>query len=129
MSNEKLLRKIFRSLPKKFDRKVTESQGDHVHDECLSEDIMLLGRQFNRILKQVNKIPRRNGLNIRFDISKQQNNVKKTRLMRRAVNPRESSVMNVKDMVTLDQNVPHFSRDKRKSWLFLGLMKMTLVIP
>jgi len=45
--------------------------------------------------------------------------------MRRAINPRESNVMNVKDMVTSEQNVVQFSRDKRKAWMFLGLMKMT----
>jgi len=33
--------------------------------------------------------------------------------------------MNVKDMVTLEHNVAHFSKDKRKAWLFLALMKMT----
>jgi len=33
--------------------------------------------------------------------------------------------MNLKDMVTSEQNVPHFSRDKRKAWLSHGLMKMT----
>jgi len=45
--------------------------------------------------------------------------------MRRTIKPRESSVMNVKDMVTLEQNVPHISRYKRTAWQFHGLMKMT----
>jgi len=45
--------------------------------------------------------------------------------MRRTINPRESNVMNVKDMVTSEQNVPHFSRNKRKAWMCLSLMKIT----
>jgi len=32
--------------------------------------------------------------------------------------------MNVKDMVISDQNVPHFSKE-RKAWLSYGLIKMT----
>jgi len=36
--------------------------------------------------------------------------------MRRTYNPKGSNVMNVKDMVTSEQNVPHFSRDKIKAW-------------
>jgi len=38
-----------------------------------------LGRQFNKILKRVDRRPKPNGQNIRFDVSKQQNDLKKTR--------------------------------------------------
>jgi len=108
LSNEKLVRKILRSLPKKFDMKVTaveeaqditsmqvdeligslqnfelvvdnntkkkgkrvafsantgdeEAHKDFVDDENLSESLVLLGRQFSRILKQVNRRSRGNG--------------------------------------------------------------------
>jgi len=120
LSDEKLVRNILRSLPKKFYMKVTaieeaqdittmqvdeligplqnfelvvdnktkkkgkrvafaantgdeEAHGDIVNDENLSENLVLLGRQFNRILKQVNKRSRGNGQNIIFNIDKQQN--------------------------------------------------------
>ena len=99
ISDEKLVRKILRSLPKRFDMKVTaieeaqdisnmkvdeligslknieiivnnktdkkgkfiafvsnvdaeETQGNHEDDESLSDSIVVLGRQFKRILKQ-----------------------------------------------------------------------------
>jgi hypothetical protein len=48
-----------------------EAHGDIVDDENLSENLVLLGRQFNRILKQVNRRPRGNGQNISFNIDKQ----------------------------------------------------------
>lgn len=126
MSDEKLVRKILISLPKRFDMKVTaieeaqdissmkvdeligslqnieivfsnrtkkkgksiafvsnadvkESQGDLEDDESLSEAIGSFGRHFNKILKRVGRRPKPNGQNIRFEISKQQNNLKKTR--------------------------------------------------
>jgi hypothetical protein len=41
--------------------------------EDLSEDIVLLGRQFNKILKSVDRRPRRNVQHIQSDISKQGN--------------------------------------------------------
>jgi len=126
LSDEKLVRKILRSLPKRFHMKVTtieeaqdisnmqvddligflqnfelvvdnrtekkgkgiaftantadeEAHGDIVDDENLSENLVLLGRQFNRILKQVNRRPKGNGPNIRFKIDKQQSNAKNDR--------------------------------------------------
>ena len=45
---------------------VEESQGDIEDDESLSEDIVLLGRLYNRILKQVNRRPKPKGQNIRL---------------------------------------------------------------
>ena len=126
ISDEKLVRKILRSLPKRFDMKVTaieeaqyissmkvdeligslqkfeiivnnktgkkgkdiafvsnvdaeETQENHEDDESLLEAIVLLGRQFKKILKQVDRRPMSNGQNIRFNIDKQQSNVKKAR--------------------------------------------------
>jgi len=117
MSDEKLVRKILRSLPKIFDMKVNaieeaqdisslkideligslqnfeisvinrthkkdkgivfasnidteESQGNFEGDESLSEALVLPGRQFNKIPKQVDWRPRSNGQNIKFNISK-----------------------------------------------------------
>ena len=114
ISDEKLVRKVLRSLPKKFDMKVTaieeahdisgikvdelvgslqnfelvinnrtekkdksvaftsntendEVLGDSVSDEDLSENLVMLGRQFNKILKHVNRRPMPNGQNIRFN--------------------------------------------------------------
>jgi len=111
------VRKILRSLPKRFDTKVTlieetqdissiqvneligslqnfelvvdnrtekkgkdiafttntadeEAHGDIVEDDNLSENLVFLGRQFNRILKQVNMRSNGNGQNIRFNIDK-----------------------------------------------------------
>jgi len=40
---------------------------------------VLLARLFNKILKRVNRRHMPNGQNIRFDISKQRNNLKKSR--------------------------------------------------
>ena len=126
LSDEKLVRKILKSLPKRFDMKVTtieeaqdissmqvdeligflqnfklvgdnrtekkgkgiaftaniaheEAHGDIVDDENLSENLVLLGRQFKRIMKQVNRRPKGNGQNIRFNIDKQQSNAKNDR--------------------------------------------------
>jgi len=86
---------------------------------------VLLGRQFKGILKQVDRRPRSNGQNIRFNIFNQPGNVKKVRPDQKSIQSKGSNVMNVKDMVTSEQNVKHLSRDKRKAWLSLGLTKMT----
>jgi len=126
LSDEKLVRKILRSLPKRFDMKVTaieeaqdissmqedelvgslqnfelvvdnktEKKGkgiaftaniaddevleESVEDENLSENQVMLGRQFNRILKQVNSRSKGNGQNIRFNTDKQQSNPRNDR--------------------------------------------------
>jgi len=126
LSDEKLVRKILRSLPKRFDIKVTtieeaedissmqvdelieslqnfelvvdnrtekkgegiaftantadeEAHGDSVEDENLLENLVLLGRQFNKILKQVNRRSKGNGHNIRFNTDKQQSNARNDR--------------------------------------------------
>jgi hypothetical protein len=49
MFDEKLVRKILISLPKRFDMKVTAI--------TLSDAIVLLGRQFNKIMKRVDRKP------------------------------------------------------------------------
>ena len=54
-----------------------EAHGDIVDDKNLLENLVLLERQFNKILKQVNRRPKGNGPNIRFKIDKQQSNAKK----------------------------------------------------
>jgi len=121
LSDEKLVKKILRSLPKRFDMKVTtieeaqdisgmqvdelisslqnfelvvdnrtekkgkgiaftannaddEALEESVEDENLSENLVMLERQFNRILKQVNMRSKSNGQNIRFNTDKQQSN-------------------------------------------------------
>ncbi|MCI04313.1 gag-protease polyprotein [Trifolium medium] len=126
LPEEKLVRKILRSLPTKFDMKVTaieeaidissmkvdelvgslqtfelamkdksdkknksisfvsnaddeELESDKETDESISDAIVLLGRQFNKILKRMERRPRPNARNIRFDISKQGSTPKKTR--------------------------------------------------
>ena len=126
LSDEKLVRKILRSLPKRFDMMVTsieeaqdissmqvdeligslqnfelvvdnitekkgkgiafatntaneEAHGDIVDDENLSKNLVSLGRQFNSILKQVNRRSKGNGQNSRFNIDKQQSKAKNDR--------------------------------------------------
>jgi hypothetical protein len=121
LSDEKLVIKILRSLPKRFDMKVTsieeaqdvsnmqveeligylqnfelvvdnraekkekgiaftantadeEGLEESVEDENLSENLVMLGGQFNKILKQVNNRPRGNGQNIRWNTDRQQGN-------------------------------------------------------
>jgi hypothetical protein len=49
MFDEKLVRKILITLPKRFDMKVTAI--------TLSDAIVLLGRQFNKIMKRVDRKP------------------------------------------------------------------------
>ncbi|WJX88834.1 hypothetical protein P8452_70878 [Trifolium repens] len=120
LSDEKLVRKILRSLPKRFDMKVIaieeaqdisslkveevvgslqtfemnfsdkvekkgknivftsntdskEADNDLDTREDLSEDLVLLGKQFNKILKRVDIRPRRNVQHIQPNISKQGN--------------------------------------------------------
>ncbi|MCH86967.1 gag-protease polyprotein [Trifolium medium] len=126
MSDEKLVSKMLRSLPKRFDMKVTaieeaqnlstmqleelvgslqtyelgknqrnekknksiafvsnagdeEPLGDLDSDESLSEAIVLLGRQFNKVLRRMDKRPKSNVPSIKFDISKQANSQRKNR--------------------------------------------------
>jgi len=126
MSDEKLVRKIIRSLPKRFDMKVTsieeaqdilslkvneligslqnfeininnkidkkgndiafisdidaeEAQRELKDNESVSEAIVLLGRLFNKILKQADWKPRSNGQNIKSNIDNQQDNVRKVK--------------------------------------------------
>ncbi|PNX59097.1 gag-protease polyprotein, partial [Trifolium pratense] len=125
ISDEKLVSKILRSLPKRFDMKVTaieESQdlaniqvdeligslqtyelsmnqrkekknkslaftsntvddegSDLEGDESLSEAMVLLGRQFNRIMKRMDKRNKFNGSSTKFDNSKSAPNQRKTR--------------------------------------------------
>jgi len=121
LSDEKLVRKILKSLPKRLDMKVTsieeaqdissmqvdeligslhnfelvidnrtekkgkgiafttntvddEALEESVEDENLLENLVMLGRQFSRILKQVNRRSKGNGQIIRFNTNKQQNN-------------------------------------------------------
>jgi len=130
ISDEKLVRKILRSIPKRFDMKVTaieeahdisnvkvdelieslqnfeitinsktdkkgngiafvsnietdETQGNNEDDENFSESLVLLGRQFKKILKQVDRRSRfngqNNGQNIRSNIDNQPSKEKMAR--------------------------------------------------
>jgi hypothetical protein len=56
-----------------------ELESDKETDESISDAIVLLGRQFNKILRRVERRPRQNARNIQFDIGKQGNTSKKTR--------------------------------------------------
>jgi len=51
-----------------------EGLEESFEDENLSENLVMLGRQFNRILKQANRRSKGNGQNIRFNIDRQQSN-------------------------------------------------------
>jgi len=59
--------------------KVDELIGSLVSNEDLPENLVMLGRQFNKILKQVNRRPRPNGQNIRFNNDQQTNDEKNVR--------------------------------------------------
>jgi hypothetical protein len=119
VSEEKLSRKILRSLPKRFDMKVTaieeaqdianmkvdelvgslqtfeisinergdkknksvvfisndeddeESQAAGEGEESIADALALIGKQFGRVLRRVDRRSRQNGQNIRVDINKQ----------------------------------------------------------
>ncbi|XP_057444753.1 uncharacterized protein LOC130736999 [Lotus japonicus] len=92
MSDEKLVRKILRSLPKKFAMKVTaieEAQdiGSMKVDELigslqtgnLSEALALLGRKFNRALRKIDKKSKTNVQDMRFDNPRSANFQRKAR--------------------------------------------------
>ncbi|KAK2417316.1 putative mitochondrial protein [Trifolium repens] len=126
MSDEKLARKLLRSLPKRFDMKVTaieeahdissmkmdelvgslqtfesvldergdkknksiafvsnteeeDNQSEDGEEDSIADAIAMLGRQFNKVLKRVDRRNRQNGQGIRFDINKQHNSLKKSR--------------------------------------------------
>ena len=126
MSDEKLARKLLRSLPKRFDMKVTaieeahdissmkmdelvgslqtfesvldergdkrnksiafvsnteeeDDQSEDGEEDSIADAIAMLGRQFNKVLKRVDRRNRQNGQGIRFDINKQQNSLKKSK--------------------------------------------------
>jgi len=120
LSNEKLIRKILKSLPKRFDIKVTaieeaqdtasmkveelieslqnieimnnnrkekyvnigpnadieETQGNLDNIENLAGSVVLLGRLFNKILKQVNWKSKSDDQNLGFNIKEKQNDEK-----------------------------------------------------
>jgi hypothetical protein len=124
LSEEKLVRKMLRSLPKRFNMKITaieeaqdipsmkleelvsslqtfemnlgeqtEKKGKGIafvscadeeeeadeSDDDLSNDIAMLGRQFNKLQRRVDRRPRRNVRNIQTDISKLGNTSTKTK--------------------------------------------------
>ncbi|KAK2428670.1 gag-protease polyprotein [Trifolium repens] len=126
ISDEKLSRKLLRSLPKRFDMKVTAieeahdistmkmdelvgslqtfeivlndrgdkknksiafvtnteddvAESDDEEGDSITDAIAMLGRQFNKVLKRVDRRNRQNGQSIRFDINKQPNNFKKNK--------------------------------------------------
>jgi hypothetical protein len=49
-----------------------ETQGDPDSEESITEALVLVGKQFNKMIKRVDRRQKPNGRNIRFDISKQQ---------------------------------------------------------
>ncbi|CAJ2644227.1 unnamed protein product [Trifolium pratense] len=125
ISDEKLVSKILRSLPKRFDMKVTaieesqdlatiqvdeligslqtyelgmnqrkekknkslafasntgeDEESDLESDESLSEAMGLLGRQFNRVMKRMDKKSKFNVPSIKLDINKQTNDQRRAR--------------------------------------------------
>ncbi|WJX12437.1 hypothetical protein P8452_02940 [Trifolium repens] len=65
----------------------TDEENDQIEDgeeDSIADAIAMLGRQFNKLLKRVDRRNRQNGQSIRFDINKQQNSLKKS-------NPEEKS--------------------------------------
>jgi len=56
-----------------------ETQGELEDNESLIEAIVLLGKQFNKILKQDDWKPRSNVQNIRSNIDNQQGNMRKAK--------------------------------------------------
>ena len=48
-------------------------------EDSIADAIAMLGRQFNKVLKKVDRRNRQNGQSIRFDINKQHNGLKKTK--------------------------------------------------
>ena len=54
-------------------------QSEDEEEESIADAIAILGRQFNKVLKRVDRRNRQNGLSIRFDINKQPNSLKKTK--------------------------------------------------
>ncbi|KAK2364816.1 gag-protease polyprotein [Trifolium repens] len=48
-------------------------------EDSIADAIAMLGRQFNKVLKRVDRRNRQNGQSIRFDINKQHNSLKKTK--------------------------------------------------
>jgi len=129
LSEEKMVRKMLRSLPKKFDMKVTcieefreldtikfddlvgslqtfemsanersgsngsknksialvsntdneDHQDDIDTDESISDAMVLLGKQFNKVMRRMDRKTKGNVPNIRFDISKSANNFRRTK--------------------------------------------------
>lgn len=85
---------------------------------------MLLERQFNKVLKRTNRKPRPNAKNMSFDINKNNDFQRKARTLKKA----QSRKRYVRVLVTLDQNFPRTSRNRRRACMFLGLMMMTLKV-
>jgi len=169
LTDEKLVRKILRSLPKIFDMKVTaveealdisnmkvdeligslqnfeivinnreekkekniafisnddakDSQGDYENDERLSEEIVLLGRQFNKVLKQADWRPRSDGQNIKFNISEQHNNMKNSRTDDKGNQFKGVQCHECEDMVTF------IKKQKKSLTTFIKKQKKSLTV-
>ena len=72
----------FSNKPEKKGKSIvftSNTDSEEVDEEYLSDDITLLGKQFNRILKNVGRRPRSNVEHIQFDIRKQGNTSAKTK--------------------------------------------------
>ncbi|CAJ2662359.1 unnamed protein product [Trifolium pratense] len=89
ISDEKLVSKILRSLPKRKEKKNKslafasntgeDEESDLESDESLSEAMVLLGRQFNRIMKRMDKKSKFNVPSIKLDINKQTNDQRRAK--------------------------------------------------
>ena len=89
----------------------------------MSNIIVLLGKQFTKILKSLDRRVKPNVKNISYDISKEENFQENT-LKERPIKAKPFNAMSVKILVTSNLNVPLFSRGRRRDLLCLGLMMM-----
>ncbi|XP_045795337.1 uncharacterized protein LOC123889868 [Trifolium pratense] len=162
ISEEKLASKILRSLPKRFDMKVTaieeaqdlasiqvdeligslqtyelsinqrkdkknkslaftpnardeQETGDQESDESLSEAMVLLGKQFNKLMKRMDKQTRPNVPSIRFDTNKQPNNLRRPRSDEKPNQPRGVLCHECEGHGHIRAECPTFLKGQKKS--------------
>jgi hypothetical protein len=99
-----------------------EESGQDI-DEDLANDVALLGRQFNKLLKKMDVRSKSNVKNILTSVGTIMLEEEQD-LMKSPKKEKEFSAMNVMGMDTLELNVGPTSRNRRRVLLLLGLMKV-----
>jgi hypothetical protein len=91
-----------------------ETQGDLDTEENINDALVLFGRQFNMIMKRVDGRLKPNGLKIRFNISKQQSNLKKAKPDEKSSQPKEPQCHECEGHAHIRPECPTYLKKKKR---------------